>query len=179
MEEYGTRKPHRFLSVLLVVGLALLAIYLIQNKDLIKSKSCQWSDNDNQEEVADQPIATESSYEWEALQEEIDKLRGEVEQLKQEVQRLKNNKTASSSKQTPAAAVAPATPVAQPSTPAAQQTSSTVQPSTPVAQQSSASFDPNAVTLASYTHDWVDTDASVSLKNNTSRRISQVTGRMI
>ena len=178
MEEYGNRKPHRFL-ILLVVGLALLAIYLIQNKDLIKSKSCQWSDNDNQEEVADQPIATESSYEWEALQEEIDKLRGEVEQLKQEVQRLKNNKTASSSKQTPAAAVAPATPVAQPSTPAAQQNSSAVQPSTPVAQQPSASFDPNAVTLASYTHDWVDFDASVSLKNNTNRRITQVTGRMI
>lgn len=186
MEEYGNRKPHRFLSVLLVVGLALLAIYLIQNKDLIKSKSCQWSDNDNQEELADQPIATESSYEWEALQEEIDKLRGEVEQLKQEVQRLKNNKTASSSKQTPAATAPPVAPVAQPSTPAAQpsapavqQTSSAVQPSTPVAQQSLASFDPNAITLASYTHDFVQSDATVSLKNNTSRRIIQVTGRMI
>lgn len=179
MEDYGNRKPHRFLSVLLVVGLALLAIYLIQNKDLIKSKSCQWSDNDNQEELADQPIATESSYEWEALQEEIDKLRGEVEQLKQEVQRLKNNKTASSSKQTPAVAVAPATPATQPSTSAPQQTTSATQPSTPVAQQSSASFDPNAVTLASYTHDFVQSDATVSLKNNTSRRIIQVTGRMI
>ena len=179
MEEYGNRKPHRFLSVLLVVGLALLAIYLIQNKDLIKSRSCPWSDNDNQEEVADQPIATESSYEWEALQEEIDKLRGEVEQLKQEVQRLKSNKTASSSKQTPAAAVAPANPATQPSTSAPQQTTSATQPSTPVAQQSSASFDPNAVTLASYTHDYVQSDASVSLKNNTNHRITQVTGRMI
>ena len=179
MDEYGNRKPHRFLRILLIVGLVLLAVYLIRNKDLIKSESSPWGNNDGQEEVAGQPTTTESSYEWEALQDEIDELRSEVEQLKQEVQRLKNNKTASSSKQTPAATATPATPVAQPSTLAAQQTSSAVQPSTPVAQQSSASFDPNAITLTNYTHDWVEPSASVSLKNNTSRHISQVSGRMI
>lgn len=180
MEEYGTRKPHRFLSWLILAGLALLVVYLIQNKDLVKSKISPVEEYDNQEDVAiEQPEATTQTYEWEALQDEVNELRNEVEQLRQEVQRLKNTKPAASPKQAPAATVAPATPAAQPSTPAPQQTTSATQSYTPSSQQPSASFDSNAVTLASYTHDWVDTDASVSLKNNTSRRITQVTGRMI
>jgi seryl-tRNA synthetase len=165
MEEYGTRKPHRFLSVLLVVGLALLAIYLIQNKDLIKSKSSPWGNNGNQEEVADQPTTTESSYEWEALQEEVNDLRNEVEQLKKEIQQLKSTKPTSNSK-----------------TNSTQRTSTentTARQTMPAAQQTSGSFDSNAITLANYTHDWVERMASVSFKNNTSRRISQVTGRLI
>lgn len=165
MEEYGTRKPHRFLSVLLVVGLALLAIYLIQNKDLIESKSSPRGNDDNKEVVAGQPTTTESSYEWEALQEEVNDLRNEVEQLKKEVQQLKNTKPTSNSK-----------------TNSTQRTSTentTAQQTMPAAQQTSGSFDSNAITLANYTHDWVERMASVSFKNNTSRRISQVTGRLI
>lgn len=165
MEEYGTRKPHRFLSVLLVVGLALLAIYLIQNKDLIESKSSPRGNDDNQEVVAGQPTTTESSYEWETLQDEVNDLRNELEQLKKEIQQLKNTKSTSSSKTNPT-----------------QRTSTentTVQQTTPTVQQTSGSFDSNAITLANYTHDWVQSKASVSFKNNTSRRISQVTGRMI
>lgn len=189
MEEYKDRKPHRFLRLLIIVGLVLLAVYLIQNKDLIKSKSSSWANDDNQEVVADQPTIMESSYEWEALQEEVNDLRYELEQLKEEVQRLKNNKTASSTKQTPA--VAPITPAAQQTTAAQQSTTATLAaqqvtpvtqqstPTTPATQQASEPFDSNAVTLANYTHDWVEHDASVSLKNNTNRRVTQVKGRMI
>lgn len=166
MEEYGTRKPHRFLGWLILAGLAFLVIYLIKNKDLIKSKISPMEEYDNQEAVAiEQPEATTQTYEWEALQDEVNELRNEVEQLRQEVQRLKNTKPAASPQQAPAATAAPAAPVAQQATQAT--------------QQPSAAFDPNAVTLANYTHDWVDSNASVSLKNNTDRRISQVTGRMI
>ena len=162
MEEYGSRKPHRFLRILLIIGLVLLAVYLIRNKDLVKSKLSSQTTDDNQEVVTDQPTMTESSYEWEALQDEVDELRNEVEQLKQEVQRLKNSKPTSTLKQNASVIV----------TPESQQTK-------PASQQSSATFDSNAVTLANYTHDWVQSKASVSFKNNTSRRISQVTGRMI
>ena len=165
MEEYGSRKPHRFLSVLLVVGLALLAVYLIQNKDLIESKSSPRGNDDNKEVVAGQPTTTESSYEWEALQDEVNDLRNEVEQLKKEVQQLKNTKSTSSSKSN-----------------ATQRTSTentTTQQTSPTAQQTSGSFDSNAITLVNYTHDYINDDASVSFKNNTSHPISQVTGRMI
>lgn len=165
MEEYGSRKPHRFLSVLLVVGLALLAIYLIQNKDLIESKSSPRGNDDNQEVVAGQPTTTESSYEWEALQDEVNDLRNEVEQLKKEVQQLKNTKPTSSSKTNP--------------TQRTSNDNTTTQQTTPTAQQTSGSFDSNAITLVNYTHDYIQSDASVSLKNNTSRRITQVVGRMI
>lgn len=165
MEEYGSRKPHRFLSVLLVVGLALLAVYLIQNKDLIESKSSPRGNDDNQEVVAGQPTTTESSYEWEALQDEVNDLRNEVEQLKKEVQQLKNTKPTSYSKTNP--------------TQRTSNDNTTTQQTTPNAQQTSGSFDSNAITLANYTHDYINGDASVSFKNNTSHPISQVTGRMI
>ena len=182
MEEYRERKSHRFLGLLILVGLALLAIYLVRNKDLVRSRLSSLTEDDK-EIVAEQPTATAPSHEWKALQNEVNELRNEVEQLKQEVQKLKNNKPASSPKQTPA--VAPTTPAAQQSTtatPAVQQVAPVTQQSTsatPATQQASEPFDSNAITLASYTHDYIKTNASVSLKNNTSHPISQVTGRMI
>lgn len=175
MNEYESRKPHRFLGWLVGIGLVLLTIYLIRNFDTIKSKLSSWSKNDNQEIVEERPAASAPSHEWEALQDQVDELRGEVEQLKQELQQLKNSKPVSGPKQTPVATTAPATPAAQPSTPAEQQSV----PTTPAAQQSSESYESNAVTLANYMHDYIQSDASVSFKNNTSRRITQVSGRMI
>lgn len=164
MEEYENKKPNRFLGPLLIVGVALLALYLIENKGFNKSKSNRVTANDDREVVADQS-AFASLEEWEmmknttiALCNEVEALRNEVEGLKKEVKQLKGNKSASSPKQT----------------------SANVETSTtPATQQSAATFDPQAVTLVSYTHDWVESDASVSFKNNTNHCITQVTGRMI
>ena len=167
MDEYGNKRPHRFLRILLIVGLVLLALYLIRNKELVKSKYSSLTKDENQEVVEGQPSVVTQD-EWDAMKSTVEGLHDEVEQLKQEVQDLKNNKPVSNPKQTPAATVAPAVPTAQ-------QSAST----TPAAQQASESFDSNAVTLANYMHDYIQSDASISLKNNTSRRITQVTGRMI
>lgn len=181
MEEERNKMSGLF-KVLIVIGFLALIAYLLWSKGAFESIN-SYGTKDLQTETVEtntpNVAPTVSRQEWESIANEVTNLRNEVEQLKQEVQRLKNIKPAASPKQAPAATAAPATPVAQPSTPAAQQTTSAPQSSTPSSQQSSASFDPNAVTLASYTHDWVERDASISLKNNTSRRITQVTGRMI
>lgn len=39
--------------------------------------------------------------------------------------------------------------------------------------------DPNAITLVSYSHDWKDWEAQISVKNNTEFDITSITGRMI
>ena len=167
MDEYVNKRPHRFLRILLIVGLVLLALYLIRNKELVKSKYSSLTKDENQEVVESQPSVVTQD-EWEAMKSTVEGLQDEVEQLKQEVQGLKNNKPVSSPKQTPAVTVAPTAP-------ASQQSAST----TPAAQQTSESFESNAIALANYTHDWVQSNASVSFKNNTNRSVTQVTGRMI
>lgn len=172
MEENGRRRSHWFLRTLLIVGLVLLAVYLIRNWDLVKSKLASWTKDHDQEIVEEQPAAMAPSYEWETLQGQVNDLRNEVEQLKNEsqqlkneIQQLKNGQQAAHAKPNPAQKTEPEKPAVQ-TTPPAQQ---------PAAESKNA----NDVTLERYTHDYVNYDASVSLKNNTSHPISQVTGRMI
>lgn len=160
MEEYENKKPNRFLGPLLVIGVVLLALYLIENKGFNKSNSNRLTADDDREEVADQSEFA-SQEEWEvmknttiALCNEVDALRNEVEGLKKEVKQLKGNSPKPTS-------------------------TNVVTAVTTTAKQSASTFDPNAVTLASYTHDFVQPEASVSFKNNTNQRITQVTGRMI
>ena len=177
MEE-ERNKSSWLIKALIIIGILILVGYLVWSKGMLNSPSPVGA-KDDPSEMVEGNFSVASQEDWELMAEEVNNLRNEVEQLKQEVQRLKDTKPTSSPQQTPAATAAPATHVAQPSTPATQQTTSAIQSSTPASQQSSASFDSNAVTLVNYTHDWVETDASVSLKNNTSHRITQVTGRMI
>ena len=161
MEE-ERNKSSWLIKALIIIGILILVGYLVWSKGMLNSPSPVGA-KDDPSEMVEGNFSVASQEDWELMAEEVNNLRNEVEQLKQEVQRLKDNKPASSTKQTSAEVS---------SIPVVQQT-------TPVAQQSSTTFDSNAITLANYTHDWVETDASVSLKNNTSRRITQVTGRMI
>ncbi len=91
--------------------------------------------------------------EWRALQDEVSQLRQEVEYLKSGRKGKGGGKVQTSGVSRAAA-----------------QTD---------ASKTSAVYNPNALTLANYNHDWVQSDATVALKNNTDRTITHVTGRII
>lgn len=106
----------------------------------------------NTDEVEEAFVVSEE--EWIALNNEVKQLREEIEQLKNKSPKQTAVKTQTSTGSEAASAQRKAESVAAP--------------------QSS-----NDITLANYNHDWLQSDATVALKNNTGRTVTQVTGRMI
>lgn len=107
------------------------------------------------------------------VQEEIVALRQEVKQLRQEVQQIQTGKRTTAPKEQIVTTSQRTAPVASTTT------------ETPVAssatgtQQQTATINADDVTLANYSHDWVQSDATAAFKNNTNRTITHLSGRMI
>lgn len=142
--------------VILWVVIVGLVVALLWETGLIR-----WDSHGSDEEHAvelEEPLPDEPGDtimvpegEWHAMQ-------NEMRQLREEVNRLKSGGE-------PREMVA-SEPRETSSAPA--KTESTI-----------AANSPNALTLAKYSHDWVNLDAIVALKNNTDKTVTQVTGRMI
>ena len=99
-----------------------------------------------------------SEDEWIDLVKEVKALRKEVNQLKSQQSTSPRQTTLTTQSNTTTA-------------PVSQQQSSSL----PSATQNAST---NDITLANYSHDWVKREATVALKNNTSKTITSVSGRM-
>ncbi len=126
---------------------------------------------------ASDTTAVDADNDYESTEEEVEALRYEVIQLRQEIEELKKGSRTPSATKTPSQQQKqPNQTQAQPQAENKSEPSATTKDAT---RGNAATFDANAVTLANYNHDWVETDATIALKNNTDRTITHVTGRMI
>lgn len=162
-DEMNERKRGGVVRVILWVVIVGLVVVLLWRTGLIRWEDSHGTEKEHAVDV-EEPLPEASDgvimvpeSEWRAMKEEVRQLSQEVNQLKS------GGKPVTSQKPREMAASSP------------RETSSAQ------AQTGSAAAAniPNALTLAKYNHDFVSSDASVALKNNTDKTVTQVTGRMI
>ena len=174
-------------AILLVILCVAIVLALLWSKGLIpweqspKEQSEQIANVEEDQEAFPDADFTIPESEWRELQNEVKQLRKEVEQLKTAkpkttpVQQQTTTKRESTLTQQPLKPTEGNIPEVKEPTPAISTPTKTA-----VSKEStSTSIDPNALTLANYNHDWVQSDATVALRNNTERTITYVAGRMI
>lgn len=184
-DETKERKSGTRVILLVILCIAFL-IAVLWKQGLIHWEQSPEEQNEQIATVENEPTITPNSSfmisesDWESLQNEVKQLRKEVEQLK-----VAKPKTTPTPKQTTTQNEVippqPSKPTTK-STTEVQVSASTSPTSTGTSQTketASTTIDPNALTLANYHHDWVQSEATVALQNNTNRTITYVAGRMI
>lgn len=174
MEEGKNRRGCSFRGALIVMCLVAMIVLLLV-KGIGKARP---ADDGLVEQVAVDGDSTVSDGMIVVSEKEWRKMQNEVRQLRRDVDRLKNSGAKTSTARRPSRSQ----DASQESADVSEQESSSVAADAPARKSAPGdvgAHDPDALTLVKYNHDWVDLDASVSIKNNTDRKITQFSGRMI
>jgi hypothetical protein len=160
MREEYTEKPRRGLTLILVlvVLVGLLIIWFIP-----QVKTDSQTDEESVTVVQEEEKFVVTEAQWNAVNKEIKQLRNEVAQLRNELAKKTNAAPAKTSPQTTTKPAATAT---------TQPVATTATPQTTIVSA-------NDVTLANYSHEFLGSTARLSLKNNTNKIITSITGRII
>ena len=139
------------IKILPLAVIVIIIFVILWGAGLIRIESA--SETTEQEDSAEEIITTSSS-DFMITETEWKALQKEVKRLRSEVNQLKQGNTKP-------AVTHPASSTRQ------------------TAATSTTSVSSRDITLANYSHDWVNSEATVAFKNNTDRTISSITGRMI
>ena len=153
-------------SIYVIIICVVILVAMLVAPDLIRKLRPilgEKSEGANKELAVTQQVDgfSVSEEEWNALKQQVEALQREITSLKSSQEELAKSFNSPATKATPV-------------------TATTANSSSASAnKQDSSNPTSEAITLARYNHDWLDSNATVTLKNNTDRTVVSITGRMI
>ena len=155
MYEEPANRGGKFILFFLVVAIVTIVVLICYATGVIPSDNTPEEHTvAPKEQIVEPQTADTSSSTFRITESDWNALHKEINQLRNEVARLRKEVEQKKG-------VVSKTPSAKPAT------------ATP------ATFNANDITLANYSHDWVERYATIGLKNNTSYTVTSVTGRLI
>lgn len=155
MYEEPANRGGKFILFFLVVAIVTIVVLICYATGVIPSDNTPEEHTvAPKEQIVEPQTADTSSSTFRITESDWNALHKEINQLRNEVARLRKEVEQKKG-------VVSKTPSAKPAT------------ATP------ATFNANDITLANYSHDWVERYATIGLKNNTNYTVTSVTGRLI